>query len=99
MKLRDLKKTPWVCVISPLFEAAYWSRLASVDPLGYDEVLLNFQELAEKNPFMLGLPHGRLDRIWVFESPALARLPRVAIAYEIDEANGRVILWNCHRLD
>lgn len=83
---------------SQLFEAAYWRRLASVDALGYDEVLQNFQELAERNPYMLGLPHARLERIWVFESPALVRLPRAAFAYEIDDAKGLVILWNCHRL-
>lgn len=47
---------------------------------------------------MLGFPHAQLDHIWIFESPALARLPRIAIALEIDEARGNVILWNCYRL-
>ena len=98
MKLRDRNQTPWVCQLSQIFEAAYWRRLGSVDPLGYEEVLHNFQDLAERNPYMLGLRHGLLDRIWVYESPALARLPKVAFAYEIDEERGVVILWNCHLL-
>lgn len=72
--------------------------MASVDPLGYDEVLLNFEQLAVRSPHMLGVPHPRLENILVFESPPLARLARAVIAYEIDEANGRVILWNCWTL-
>jgi hypothetical protein len=72
--------------------------LASVNALGYDELLQNFDDMAARNPHMLGLPHGRLPGMWVFESPALARLPRTSFTYEIDEVGGRVVLWNCHLL-
>ena len=87
-----------MCEVSPLFEAAFWSRLASINANGYLELLQNFQELAERNPHMLGLPHANLANIWVFESPALNRLPRVSISFEIDEQRGNVMLWNCHLL-
>jgi hypothetical protein len=98
LKLRDLKKTPWVCEVSEIFETAYWQRLGSVDPCGFEELLLNFQELAEVNPRMMGSPHPRLDGVWVFEGPSLARLPRVAFHYSIDDKAGKVTLWNCFLL-
>lgn len=72
--------------------------MASINPSGYLELLQNFQELAERNPYMLGLPHSNLPNIWVFESPSLNRLPRVSISFEIDEQRGNVMLWNCHLL-
>jgi hypothetical protein len=34
--------------------------------------------------------------MWIYQSPPVARVPRFYVLYEIDDARGRVILWNFH---
>lgn len=49
---------------------------------------MNPRIVGEQHP---GYPSGK---IWVYESPPVARLPKVSILYEIDDENGVVILWS-----
>ncbi|BBF68230.1 hypothetical protein SBA_ch1_04300 [Sphingomonas bisphenolicum] len=95
MKLRNRNEVPWQCRLSEIFEAAYYRRLASIDPNGFLEILQNFEALAKRDPRMVGVPHPDLVSLWVYESPALARLPSVVFIYTIDDKAGMVDLWNC----
>ena len=96
MGLRDLSQVPWVCEVSEIFEAAYWRRLDSIDQVGFAELLQTIEETLERDPRSIGVPHPRLEGIWVYESPALVRLPSVIISYEIIPERGIVKFWNCH---
>lgn len=73
--------------------------LAKVDPLGLEELFDSFCILAERNPSLAGVPHPDVNDIYVFEGPALARLPRIAFVFSVDSENGVVRLWNCRILD
>lgn len=87
-----------MCEVSEIFEAAYWRLSAKVDPLGLEELLRNFQELAERDPALAGYPHPYLENALVFEGPSLVRLPRIMFVFSVDEVAGVVRLWNCRLL-
>jgi hypothetical protein len=73
--------------------------LAKVDPLGLEELFDNFCILAERNPSLAGVPHPENSALYVFEGPALARLPRIAFVFTVDSGDGIIRLWNCRILD
>lgn len=73
--------------------------MGAVDYPAGIEVLDLFTLQAEREPRMPGSPHSALPDLWVFETPsAIKRLPRIAVVYTIDDANGFVDLWNLYRL-
>jgi hypothetical protein len=80
--------------ISPLFEAAFYRREA-LDS-GFWDVLDSIEYAVCADPRSCGEPHPAfpLGNIWIYESPALVRIPKTYILYEINEQRGHVILWN-----
>ena len=61
-------------------------------------MLLSFEDAVRVNPRIVGEQHPGFEsgRMWVYQSPPILRLPTVYILYEIDDANGVVVLWNIH---
>jgi hypothetical protein len=81
--------------ISPLFEAAFSAR-ETRDSGGLWDVLDALEAAVCTDPRGCGEPHPSFPagNMWVYESPALERIPRTFILYEIDDERGRVVLWN-----
>jgi hypothetical protein len=94
LKERDRTKTPWSLRISPFFEAAF-SKHGGNSPHHWD--LLDYlEDMLMADPRSVGAFQRRSEvgnEFWVFETPAVRRLPKVRILYEIDENRGVVILW------
>lgn len=87
-----------MCEVSELFEIAFARLSAKFDPFGLDELLLNFQQLAETDPALAGVPHPSIAEMLVFESPNLVRLPSIVFVFTADRDRGVVTLWNCRSL-
>ena len=48
----------------------------------------------EQNPRVVGQKLEGLDQeLWIYESPRVKRIPTFYVMYEIDDENGRVVLW------
>ena len=78
--------------LSPIFERAFWNRGAHHD--GFWDLLESLQANLTFDPRSAGEPHPHLPGIWVYESPPVARLPKVFILYTIDDETGIVRLRN-----
>ena len=93
MKLRDPVQSPWVCEVSETFEAAYWRRLDSIDPCGFEELLQNFQEMAELNPNDKALAKAMHKRI----GAALRNLRERGLTVSQEPTKGGLLLWSLAR--
>ena len=59
------------------------------------EVLDALEEALKFDPRVCGEPHPDYanNGCWIFEFPALARLPKCAVLYEIKDDEEEVMLW------
>jgi hypothetical protein len=62
------------------------------------DILDAFEDGVKKDPRSCGEMHPAYSKgnFWVYESPPIARLPKIFMLYEIDDEKGQVKLWNFH---
>ena len=79
--------------MAPIFDASF-KRSEKTFPAIVD-AFDGFLNAVEKNPRAVGQKHPNYDQgeFWLYESPPVSRIPNFAILYEIDDAEGVVILW------
>jgi len=87
LKRRDRTKTPWILLISELFEAAYHRHRNQISHTDFLDLLNAFNDGVKKNPRACGEMHPVFPdgKYWVYESPPIARLPKICMLYEIDD--------------
>jgi len=87
---------PWALLISELFEAAFRRSEAQISQTDLFDLLDGFEHGALANPYAMGEKHPAFpDReIYVYQAPALHRLPRVNFLFGIDREKGQIRLYN-----
>ncbi len=84
---------PWEVRLSEIFENAYWKRASNSSVVW--ELFDSLCDALEVNPRSVGEQHWGFDgNCWVYESPALQRLPRLYVLYRILDGEGVVVLYN-----
>jgi hypothetical protein len=63
------------------------------------DAVASFDILAEINPRAPGEEHPDIPGLWVYEAPDVARVPRFALSYTIDDGTGTVVIEDIHILD
>lgn len=83
-------------LISELFEAAYWRQADKISHGAFLDLIDGFADGIRNDPKACGEPHPSFPEgnVWVYETPPVARLPKMYFLYEIDEEGGQVLLWN-----
>jgi hypothetical protein len=94
LKLRDRNRTPWILLLSPIFESAF-TRRGNNNPRCHD-LLDSFEWLVRRDPWACGDVHEAFPakNILIWESPSLIFYPKIFILYEINSKTGQVIAWN-----
>jgi hypothetical protein len=92
LKIRENRGPRWAVVCSEDFEKGYYKRAAHIDACW--DLLDSLDEALCANPYAAGelFLDESGEELWVWISPAIARLPTVTVIYRIDAAKLQVVL-------